>query len=243
MLCDEVRAILSAGDRCEETAHGARVVTHCLYPSFDPVEVFISKWGAGYRVTDAGGAVGAALRHGRDDQAAAAALKKAAHRHGLTLTDGVLSVEAPSADWLWAAVAGVANASAEAAKATVEAVVAAQEKAIAEQIYAALTRVVSPKLVAKEYPLRGSSGREWRVDYAVLRERHRLYVKAVSPHYNSVVSNYATFGDAPQEAGAHRFSVYTDPLKGEDEALLRQVAELVPLRAVEAGARRALAVA
>jgi hypothetical protein len=96
MICDDVRAALGAGEVCEESTAGARVVTHCLYPSFTPVSVFVTKLGDGYRVTDAGGAVRSAWIHGREEKALERVLAREAARFHLKVSNSALVADAPS---------------------------------------------------------------------------------------------------------------------------------------------------
>ena len=42
---------------CEETPEGARVATHCLYPSFESVRVFVARLSDGFNVHDGSGAI------------------------------------------------------------------------------------------------------------------------------------------------------------------------------------------
>jgi hypothetical protein len=102
------------GDMCEQTEFGARYLTHCYYPSFDRVSVFVTGWGDGFRVTDGGGAVSSVLRHGRDDSAITNAFKTVRQRFGVATAEGMIVAEADK-EWLQAAVLAVANASAAAA--------------------------------------------------------------------------------------------------------------------------------
>lgn len=240
MNCDDLRALMAATETCEQTEYGARFVTHCMYPSFDPVSVFVAKVGDGYKVTDGGGALGALLRHGRDDAAFQSALKKACGRFSVATAEGMLLAEVDDAEWLRAAVLAVANASSMAAAAALEHVAASTERELTDKIYDELRKVAPESNIAKEYQYRGESGRMWRVDYAVLG-REPLLVKAVTPFYASIASNYTAFGDIGANDNVPRFSVYSRELKAEDAALMRQVAQLVPLRSLEPGARRELA--
>src|SRR5580698_6697293 len=98
MICDQVRAALAEGDVCEETDSGARIVTHCLYPSFEPVEVYVSAFGAGFRITDGAGAAAAAFLHGRDELGKV--LVRECARFGVDCRDDTIVAEVASAEWL-----------------------------------------------------------------------------------------------------------------------------------------------
>ena len=119
MICEDIIAAMGAGQVCEETEQGARFVTHCLYPSFTPVAVFVTKLGDGYRVTDGGQALRVAWDHGRDNAQAKRMVAQEAGRYHLSVTDeGALVATVPSIEWLRSAILAVANASAGAANAT-----------------------------------------------------------------------------------------------------------------------------
>lgn len=237
MNCDEILAIMARGDRCEQTEYGARMVTHCFYPSFDPVSVYVSKWGDGYRVTDGGGAVKSALLHGRDDTALTAALKKARLKFDVDSAEGMLVAEVDEA-WLRAAVLAVANASAMVAEILVEHVTHAAENTLKSQMLEELRKVVPERHIARDYHHVGTSGNVWPIDLAVTAPRLVL-LKAIAPHRNSVTSNYVVFGDAGSKE-VIRYSVFERDLKPADAALMRQVAQLVPILALGPGTLREL---
>ena len=66
-----------------------------------------------------------------------------------------------------------------------------------------------------------------------------VLLKAVTPHHNSISSNYTVFGDIG-EVVVDRFCIYQRTLAQDDAALLRQVAVLAPIGAVEPGVRAAM---
>ena len=66
MLNTRILASLKRFAALADTDEGARLETHCLYPSFDPVHAFIAKVGDGYKVHDGAGAFRSAWDHGRD---------------------------------------------------------------------------------------------------------------------------------------------------------------------------------
>lgn len=237
-VCEDIAAVLGSMEYCFETEYGARVVTHCLYPSFDQVEIYIHKWGDGYRVTDAGQASSVAWSHGRDRAAIMKALDREARRHGLTVAKGALVVEIPSLEWLASGMLAVANASAAAAYAVVSRAAGASSEELSEQIYEALIRLVARDTIQKDLVLTGRSGSEWRVDYAVSLNDNAILVNAVSPHPHSVNQKYAEFGDLPEEAV--KFAVHDGRLKPAQALLIEQVATPLSVVQFEAGARRAL---
>ena len=57
MLNERVRASLTKFSAPFDTDEGVRLETHCLYPSFDPVIIYVAKVGDGYKVSDGAGAL------------------------------------------------------------------------------------------------------------------------------------------------------------------------------------------
>jgi len=234
---------LNTGFICEETEAGVRFETHCLCPSIDPVSVYISRSLDGFRVTDGGGAVRSAMLHGKDEAALYGALRKAVARYsGVELDNGVLICKALSKEWLYSSILSIANASSLAANIAVDHASLVAETNLKAMIFKLLADVINPTEIGVGYEFTGSSGRVWPIDFAVTGQK-RLLIKAITPHGNSVNANYTTFGDIGAADNIPRFSVYHPdrPLKPDDSALMRQVADLVPVTSLQAGARRELA--
>jgi hypothetical protein len=242
MNCNELRLLLSKYDDCEVTDHGLRLKTHCYYPSFDRVAVYVSKYGEGYRITDGGEAARSAFVHGRDDQAFESSLKKACGRFGTSPVQGALVAEVENEDWLFSAILAVANGAAYAASETSTKVSARKTKELRVKMHDILAEIVPPHTIATEYMYRGDSGRLWKIDYAVVETFKPLLLKAITPDINSINSNHTTYSDIAEadETYARRFSVYETELNPEDRSLMLQVAELVPLVSLSKGARAAL---
>ena len=120
MSCDEIRLAFAGVPDCIETDEGTRLTTHCLYPSFDPVHVYVAGFGSGYKVHDGGGAVRSAWDHGRELSLIRKMLSRQAAIYRLGMIEDALVAEVSSLDWVAAAISSVANASASAAHAAVE---------------------------------------------------------------------------------------------------------------------------
>lgn len=105
---------------CEQTPEGARIATHCLYPSFESVRVFVAKIGDGYTVHDGAGAYNTAWLHGRDDELLNKCLTDASGRFNVFVSGKALAVRANSLDWLTSAILTVSNASSYAAHSAVD---------------------------------------------------------------------------------------------------------------------------
>jgi hypothetical protein len=225
--CAELMPLLNAGV-CSETVDGAQIETQCLYPSSDPVVVYISELLNGFRVHDGGGAMRSAIVHGRNWQDA---LKKAGKRHSVEVKGDALWATAPTVDWLYPAILAVSNASALAARLSLEAAVSRAESTLREVIYEKLLRAVPESKIGKDFEYRGRSGHMWAVDFAV-REESLILVKSVVQNGNSINSNYAAFGDIGDQEEVAKFSVYDRELNQDAEALIRQVAALVPVKSL-----------
>lgn len=231
MNCAELMKLVHAGMACEETEQGAKYVTHCLYPSSEPVEVYVTRWGKGYRVTDGGGAGRSVWRHGRDDSCLTQGMKKARDVYSIEVRDGAIVAETEDEHWLFPAVLAVANASALAAATALDHLTTSSEKQLVKAIRRELERVVPPSIIAPQYGFRGQSGKLWTVDFAVLGKR-TILLKAIAPHHTSISAGYTAFGDIGEQEQLSRLAVYKRPLKPEDAALMRQVSKLLPVTSV-----------
>jgi hypothetical protein len=160
----------------------------------------------------------------------------ACKRHSVMVESGMIVAEPPDGDWLYPAALAVANASVMAARAALDTAERA-EKSLNAAIYEALSRQVPKHRIARNYEYRGRSGHLWPVDFAVL-QTETLLLKSVSQNGNSINSNYATFGDIGDRPELAKFSVFDVELRQDSAALIRQVAALVPLKALSAAITR-----
>jgi hypothetical protein len=245
MICEDVRAALGAGELCEEIEGSARVVTHCLYPSFDPVVVYVGKLGDGYRVSDGGGAVRSAWMSGREESLSGRFLTREAARYHLKVSQNALVAEVPSIDWLKAAILAVANASASVSHAALGKVAAAAEKVLRDKIFDALARAAPAAEIATDVEVIGASGDKRHFDYGVRAgDHHKILLSAVAPHHSSIYAKYVAFADTKElDHGLSRFAVYDRPLDSGDVSLMMQVSDLVPIKALSPRTRKALALA
>jgi hypothetical protein len=240
MICEAIRPALTSFAACEETADGARISTHCLYPSFETTHVYVVRVGDLYRVHDGGGAYRSAWSHGRDEHAIGRAISAEAGRFHLRVSGHQIVSEDVATDWVGAAILSVANASCLAANAAVARFVAAAEEALSEKINHILTLVVPAERIAREFAVRGKSGGERRFDFAIRdRDDFGLLINGVSAHHTSIAAKFVSFSDVESPLGA-KFAVHDRPLETEDTALMQQVASVVPLARLREGATRAL---
>jgi len=241
MSCEEIRAALSMFDTCEETPDGARIATHCLYPSFESVRIYVAKTGDSFRVHDGGGAHDAAWLHGRDEGAISRALIKECSRFRLALSGETLVASGISREWLGSAILSVANASASAANTAVAKMIAAAEEMLVDRIQKALSDTFGVGGFKRSVEVKGKSGGARHFDFAVRGANDNdLLINGVSPHHSSISAKYVAFADAEGDQ-LHKFAVFDRRLETDDTALLQQVASIVPIGSLSRGAKRVLA--
>ena len=229
MACDKIKEALKRYSECEETKNGSRINTHCLYPSFESVPVFVIGHGSGYIVHDGATAVGVAWAHGRDKDVIRKATSKAAQQYGVEVKSGQISVKIDSLEWLESAVLAVSNASAMAAHVAVEKYVRVTEKHLNDVIRDQIERFIPKKNVLAEYEVSGQSGKKYRFDFAVtLPDRSIVPVEGVVAHANSVSHKFVVFSDTLEKTGRNGFAAHEGDLSNADQALLAQVSTLVP---------------
>ncbi|WP_420331660.1 hypothetical protein [Oceanicaulis alexandrii] len=240
MSCDDVRAALASFSSCEVTPSGARVATHCLYPSHEPVYVYVVKHGTeGYIIHDAGEAARIADLHGRDEKLQDRALRSSAKRFDVDLVNGQLRLSIESKDWLRSAIVTVANSAAHAAYKAIELEVRNSEIEIADIVFEQLIKVATRSRVSKDVELIGRSGRHYEFDFAVSLGRDNLLpVDVVSAHPNSIASKFVAFSDTYALSEKRGLAAHHGSLKQADLNLLSDVATLVPANAIEPNLRR-----
>lgn len=241
MACKEIHAALSMFQTCTETPQGSRVTTHCLYPSFEPVDVYVYGFGDGFRVHDFGGARREAWLHGVDETQMSRIMNQECLRHQIEIEAGYFVADAPSPEWLFAAITAVANASSTAARIATERGAVSSEEILLDRIEHILTRNFPPNMFRKNHHFRGKSGKDHVFHFALKGPRtSTLLISAVAAHHFSISSRYVAFADTKLEGydDVGRFAVYDRELDGADAALLGQVADLVPIKSLAAGAER-----
>jgi hypothetical protein len=236
LKCENIEAAFAKIPACEPTNEGLRFTTHCLYPSFEPVDVYVVRVGDGLIVHDGGGAARVAWLHGREQNAIGRALAQEAALHDLELDHDRLSLEIDSEEWLPQAILAVANASGAAARAVVDAMTQASENALHDAIVRALREVVRSELIATDgVNLRGKSGKTHHFDLAVQQPKGIALIDYVSPHHVSIAAKYVAFSDTSgiDADVAGRFIIHDKPLNTDDVALLTQCADVVPVAAMK----------
>ena len=240
MPCEAVLASLSQFGACEDTLEGSRIATHCLYPSHESVHVYVVKMGDDYRVHDGCGAYRSAWAHGRDEHLITRAIIHEAEKFQLSCVHESIVAPDVTHEWLANAILSVANASAMAAARAVSRISQSSEKALVTQIDEVLHAAFVDSAVSKEVSVRGKSGGERHFDFAIRHgDDFGLLINAVSPHRGSVNSKYVAFSDTDLDL-RRKFAVFDRPLDAGDTSLLQQVASIVPLAALRAGAEKAI---
>lgn len=240
MICEKIRNSLEDIEDCSITEMGARVKTQCLYPSFEPVHVYVVGFGDGYLVHDGGNTNSLAWMHGRDGRAVTSALKSAADRYSIAYQDGMLSTKIESLDWLRNAILAVSNAAALGAHDVVSKVSKIVEIDLKERMNEVLERSIDLRKIAREYAYIGNSGREYHFDFAIVDKGHQLaLIDGVVPHSASIYAKFTAFSDVTRAVPLNKFVVYASPLQEQDKTLLQQVADVVPFNSFQPGLERA----
>jgi hypothetical protein len=241
MLNTRIRSHLERFSSFTETDDGARLETHCMYPSFEPVCAHIAKFGGEYKIHDGAGAARSAWDHGRDENTIRSVLAQQAAAYDLKVVRNSLVADAADDDWLIPAVLAVVNASAAAAHIAVARSVSSGESNLRERIYAALKDIIQDVRIAKDWKIFGRSGKEYTFDFGVrVHKDNWLLIDSVSPHHVSIAAKYVAFSDTRggSDQIAARFAVYDRPLEPDDASLIQQVADLMPFMSLPAGVRR-----
>jgi hypothetical protein len=238
MACDDIHKALVDFSLCEETTEGARIATHCLYPSFESVRVFVARISDGFNVHDGSGAYNAAWLHGRDDPMIINSIKTVVANFRLELFGKSIIARAKSIDWLPSAIVSVANASSLAAHDAVAKITAAAEEALVDRIDRKLSGAFGPKGYDKDVEILGVSGGMRHFDFVVGRRSPApLFINGVLPHKISIASKYVSFADTEADK-RHKFAVHDRELDNDDTLLLQQVASVVPFLSLAGGAQR-----
>ncbi|MGJ3231594.1 MAG: hypothetical protein ACFE0P_07335 [Oceanicaulis sp.] len=234
MTCDEVWKAFAGFEACEQTSRGARFVTHCLYPSFEPVSVYVVRHGrSGYIVHDGGDAAREIDLHDRGEKLQDRALKASAKRFGANAVNGHLKIEIADASWLRPAILTVANAASHAAYIAIEYELRRSENETAELVYEQLVLATSKHRVSREIELRGRSGRSYQFDFGVsFGNSNILPVEIVISHPSSVTAKYVALSDTMNTVADRGIAAHRGDLVRADQTLLADVAILVPAEAV-----------
>jgi hypothetical protein len=225
--CQQISEALGEFGVCESTERGTRVTTHCLYPSFEPVSVFIVSSKVGFEVHDNAGAVTSAWLHGRERAAIGKILAKSARIYGCDFDKDVISCRAFEEKGIYGAILSVANASADAARAAVGKEAAQSEESLVERTHGVLEQSPQKLELRKEFEYPGKSGKHYKFDIAAFRGDDLALFEIVLPHPYSIAAKYLAFSDTETRSGLYKYAIYDRALPPEDRALMSNVADLV----------------
>ena len=230
--CAIIEQAMGKFEGCTRTDEGLRVMTHCLYPSFEQVAVFVVGRGNELIVHDGGGAARSSWSHGADAKALSRSLTYAAASFGCEVRNHTITTVAASPEWLWAAVASVANAASDAARASVGRIRQTAEENLIRKTKAILDSASwgpGTKLDA-QYP--GESGKIHTFDLIIEHDNQVALMDAVVSHPNSIAAKYLAFSDTSRRRGLYKYALYDGELAPEDKTLLSNVADLVAYSAI-----------
>lgn len=230
--CHQVQEVMKQFDGCRMLDAGLEVSTHCLYPSFDPVKVCINSMsGDTFFVHDGAGAERSAWMSGRESGSFAYQARNASRAFGCEYSNGSISCRVDGSDWLWSAIAAVANASSEAARAAVSKVRVASENNIIEDALQLLEIRFDVK-PTRNIALQGQSGKMHKFDIGVKRDADTALIDAVTDHPNSISNKFVAFSDTPSGPNIFKYALHDGSLSQEDKVLLAGVADLIAIEAM-----------
>lgn len=230
--CSNISNALGEFGVCEETAQGLRVSTHCLYPSFEPVSVFVRRHGDSFIVHDAGGAATSIWHHGLDSSYIGRAFSKAAEAFGCHYSLQSIQVIVDDEDWLFSGIVSVANASSEAARRAVSKTRITSEHGLIKKTKRFLDNLSWSPETKLEHHVSGTSGKTHIFDLAVFHNSSVGLIDAVVPHASSVAAKYLAFADTENRMGLYKYAIYETELASEDKSLISDVADLVAYESV-----------
>ncbi|GGD44003.1 hypothetical protein GCM10011358_29690 [Sinisalibacter lacisalsi] len=138
----------------------------------------------------------------------------------------------PSGDWLWSAVASVANAAADAARAAVGRVGATRESNLIGRTKAILDKAQWKPKTSRDFKYPGKSGKIHTFDLSIESDHKLALVDAVVAHPGSIAAKYLAFSDTESRPGLFKYALYENELAPEDKALLSNVADLISYKAI-----------
>lgn len=228
---------ITQSTEAQMTDRGVEIKTHCLYPSFDPVDVFVSGYAEGAIVHDNGGAAKSSWIHG----VSAAKLNPSAKLFGCETKDGQISQKISSLDWLWAAIAAVANASAHATQLAVGKSSMVKEEALISKTKTILDQTAKNSRIMRNFSQAGDSGKVHEFELSVRTDTALILIDSVSPHPASIAAKYMAFSDLRHRSGLFKYVVYEIDLPQADKTLLSNVADLMPFYKIsETGGKQLL---
>lgn len=230
--CVSVTELTKRFEACEETSAGLRLATQCVYPSFEPVDVFIVKFGDGFIIHDNGGAGRITWAYGVEGRALINPAKKAASEFGCTFQKGQMTCSVDGEEWLWSAITAVANASADAARAAIGKTRVPKEQGMISRAKRVFDQAKWKPETILGFDVPGKSGKIHKFDLAVISDGATAIMDAVISHPNSIAAKYLALADAENQPGFYKYALYESDLAVEDKSLLSNVADLIHMKAL-----------
>lgn len=239
MKCDLTVAAL-ADLQCEETADGARILTHCLYPNFDQVAVYVQTHLDGFLVHDNGACFDIAFDEGQSPTAMKGTMREYSALFGADTDDHRIFARALSGEWLASAIMSVANASSSAATALLNSASddRVEDREFRERTYLTLCDAFNSKHVPRRIKRRGRTGKLYTFAFGVTYKSEVALIDTVTPNAISVASRFTAFSATGGRKEHGAFLAYKRTLSNADSALLAEVADIVPLEALVASIER-----
>ena len=239
MTCDLISAALS-DLQCEETREGFRVLTHCLYPNFEQVAVYVQKHLDGFMVHDGGEGFDFAFLEARNPDLLKAYMRDFAALYGVDCDGHRIFGRAMTPEWLPNVLLAVANAASCAANASAgsENAQSDESEEIVEKAYSVLRQAFTEKQVRRRVKRRGRTGRLYTFAFGISEGPKSSLVDTVTPNQLSVASRFTSFSAVSARSLGGAFLTHTRPIANEDSALLAEVADVVPLEALLASIER-----
>lgn len=237
MKCDLIVAALS-DLQCEQTEDGARVLTHCLYPNFEQVAVYIQTHMDGFLVHDGGEGFDFAFMEARNPTALKGHMRDFSALYGVDSDDHRIFGRALSPEWLPNVVMAVANAAAAATNALVMSRSEQDDGEFRERTFDTLKAAFTEDNVTRRVKRRGRTGRLYSFAFSVAFHDQMALVDTVTPNPISVSTRFTSFSAVGARTLGGAFLTYSRPLANEDSALLSEVADVLPLEALVASIER-----
>ncbi len=240
MSCEAIKAALGHLD-CHMTDEGARIVTQCLHPSFDPVAVYVQKHLDGFLVHDGGESFDVAWSEGRNPSQLGRHLREQATRFGVEYDEPRLSVRALTPAWLGNCIMAVSNAAAAATNALLQSAIEelpTGDSDLRERVYVQLCDAFSEPHVPRKVMRKSRHGKPYHFDFAVRLGSAYALVDAVTPRAISIATKFTAFSAVDARTMGGAFAVYEQALAHEDIALLSEVVDVVPMSGLIASIER-----
>lgn len=108
---------------------------------------------------------------------------------------------AVSVDWLWAAIASVANASSGAARTSAGRIRQTAEETLIRKTKAILDSAYWNPITKRDAQIPGGSGKIHTFDLMIEHDSQTALMDAVVPHPNSIAAKYLAFSDTENRRG------------------------------------------